>query len=423
MRCRIASARFRFAWVVAVFLGAASLFFQVASASVVITHWKHSSGARDNMVRMLAEEFMAENPEIEVRVEVMSEGEFLDKVLVALAGGSGPDTVQVRSTWVPWLVQAKALQPLHEAVLPYAQLEEEYVPGTIRQFQVDGKYYAVPTDAQTIVLFRQPHIFSEAGLNADGPPETWEELAEAARRIHRRDGEGLTQMMGAATGGYGPAIFSLMLQAGSPLWDAERGEPDFDSPEAIKGFSFATDLVTEYGVEDPAFGSRWTAFRNEKLGMVYAHPAMKGSFLNTHPDLKFAISEIPAPEYGGSTQSLMTSWSLAITAKADGVAATKWIAYLQSAEAQQRWLDLTGELPTLWSVIKDPINLEDPDQRSIMFSMMNSAGVPWVSDAMDGIIRDAWSKVINLSEPVNYAIETAQQEAVVAESEARKAEI
>ena len=42
-------------------------------------------------------------------------------------------------------------------------------------------------------------------------------------------------------------------------------------------------------------GSRWNAFRAEKLGMVCAHPAMIGSFRATVPDLVFRTSPVPAP--------------------------------------------------------------------------------------------------------------------------------
>ncbi len=54
-------------------------------------------------------------------------------------------------------------------------------------------------------------------------------------------------------------------------------------------------MVDVYKVEDTQFGSRWNAFRQEKLGMVYAHPAMIGSFRATVPDLVFRIAEVPAP--------------------------------------------------------------------------------------------------------------------------------
>ena len=143
---------------------------------------------------------------------------------------------------------------------------------------------------------------------------------------------------------------------------------------------FATDLVTVHGVEDPAFGSRWTAFRNERLGMVYAHPGMIGSFLATHPHLQFRITEVPPPEPGGSRSSLITTWAFAMTPKAESEAATKWIAFLESAESQRYRLQASGELPLRWEVIQDPENLADPLLNPVMWSLTRAVEVPWTAD-------------------------------------------
>lgn len=387
---------------------------------IVITHWQHSSPARDTMVKALAEEFMKANPNIVVQFQSFPETEFLNKVLVALAGGAGPDTIQVRSTWVQGLVNAGVLQPLSSSLISAEQIEKDFIPSAILPLKANNRYYALPTDAQTIVMFYQPALFEQAGLDSSKPPTTWDELITMARRIHRRNSENKTELMGVATGGYGPVLFTLMRQAGAALWDAATKLPVFNSPEALKGMQFATDLVTNYGVEDKAFGSRWTAFRNEKLGMVYAHPAMKGSFLSTHPNLKFNIAEIPAPAPGGSRESLITTWALGVTNKANVDAATKWLMFHQSAESQQRWLAETGELPTRWSVIKRPEYQKDPDLRNILYSMPSSFAVPWVADDHLNLINQAWSAVTGLTDSLQNAMQIAQDKAVIAEQAAQQ---
>lgn len=391
-----------------------------AAEKVVITHWQHSSPAREKMVLQLADEFMKANPGVEIQFQSFPLNDFLNKVLVALAGGAGPDTIQVRSTWVPGLVRSGLLQPLNGSVVTTEQIEKDFVPAAISTLKVNGKYYALPTDAQTIVLFYQPALFENAGLNSEKPPTTWDELVTAAKRIQKRNSENKTEIMGVATGGYGPAIFSLMRQAGALLWDVKNNLPAFNTPEATKGFQFATDLVTEFGVEDRSFGSRWTAFRNEKLGMVYAHPAMKGSFLSTHPNLKFHITEVPAPVPGGSQSTLITTWALGVTKQAKSDWATKWLMYLESESNQQRWLAETGELPTRWSVIKRPEYQKDPDLKNILWSMPNSVTVPWVADDHLTLIEAAYRSVTGLETSVQNALQVAQDKAVIAERAAQQ---
>lgn len=391
-----------------------------ASAQTKIVYWQHTSAARDDMMRTLAAEFMAENPGVEIEVQTFPLAEYLNKVLVALAGGAGPDTMQVRSNWVPWLITSGMVQPLAESVITSAEMEETFIPGPLVPLKgADGRYYGVPTDTQTVVLFYQPNLFELVGLDGNKPPTTWEEAVEAGRRIARRGPNGQTERMGLATGGYEPVLLSLMLQSGADLWDEANKIPRLDSNEAVQALQWAADLVATHDVEDPAFGSRWTAFRNETLGMVYAHPAMMGSFRSTHPDLEFGIVEIPAPEPGGSQTSLITSWGLTVTNQAqDPEMATKWLLYVQSAQAQERWLLATGELPTRYEVIQQPEFRQDPLYEPIMWSLVRAVAQPWVSDDVNPTIRRAWTSIINGNSPAE-AIATMQLEAENAERATR----
>lgn len=392
-----------------------------ASAQKKIVHWQHSSAARDAMMKRLAEEFMAENPGVEVEIQTSPLAEYLNKVLVALAGGAGPDTMQVRSNWVPWLITSGMVKPLAESVITAAEIDEQFIPGPMALLRGDdGRYYGLPTDVQTVVLFYQPRLFEDVGLDGNRPPATWEEAVESARRITLIGPDGQTQRMGLATGGYEPVLLSLMLQSGAQLWNEQEKIPRLDSREAVQALQWAADLVTVHRVEDPGFGSRWTAFRNEALGMVYAHPAMMGSFLSTHPDLEFGIVEIPAPERGGSQTSLVTSWGLTVTSQADDPElATKWLLFVQSKESQERWFLETGELPTRLEVIQQPHLRSDPRHDPIMWSLVRAVSQPWVSDDVNPAIRRAWNSLREGESPPEV-IATMQLEAAAAEKATRE---
>jgi multiple sugar transport system substrate-binding protein len=391
-----------------------------AQTKTKIVHWQHSSPARDEMMKRLAQEFMAANPDVEVEVQVYPLAEYLNKVLVALAGGAGPDTMQVRSNWVPWLIPSGMVQPLAESLITTEEIDTEFIPGPLEPLKgADGRYYGLPTDVQTVVLFYQPQLFEAVGLDGNRPPTTWQEAVEAGRRIARFGPDGQTERMGLATGGYEPVLISLMLQNGAVLWDEAEKLPRLDSKEATDALQWAADLVTVHRVEDPGFGSRWTAFRNETLGMVYAHPAMMGSFRSTHPDLEFGIVEIPAPEPGGSQTSLVTSWSLTVTSQAsDPELATEWLLFVQSKESQERWFLETGELPTRFEVIQQPSLREDPLHEPIMWSLVRAVSQPWISDDVNPTIRAAWNR-LRQGEAPPEVFATMQLEAVNAEKATR----
>lgn len=102
-----------------------------ALAQTTIVHWHHTSPAHDEMMRVLAQRFMEQNPDIRIELETFPLGEFLDKVLVNIAAGTGPDTVQVRSTWIPWLIDM-GLQPLDPRVITADEITAEFVPGPLK---------------------------------------------------------------------------------------------------------------------------------------------------------------------------------------------------------------------------------------------------------------------------------------------------
>ncbi len=47
----------------------------------------------------------------------------------------------------------------------------------------DGKYYGVPKATNTIALYYNKDMFKAKGLDPNKPPQTWDELVEAARKL------------------------------------------------------------------------------------------------------------------------------------------------------------------------------------------------------------------------------------------------
>ena len=52
----------------------------------------------------------------------------------------------------------------------------------------DGKLVSMPFNSSTVVFYYNKDAFKKAGLDADKPPKTWEELAAAGQKLGRRPG-------------------------------------------------------------------------------------------------------------------------------------------------------------------------------------------------------------------------------------------
>lgn len=393
----------------------------LAAKKTVITHWQHHTPARAEMVEEFAAKFMAENPDIEIKLESIPEADYFSKLLPALAANSGPDTFQIPAGQVLAYARGEVIQPIDGNNPAARGIEKDFVPAAISRLKVDGKYYGFPIDNATVVLFYNPKLFKEAGLDPNKPPKTWDELISYAKKLTKRDASGVTTQMGLATGGYGPVLVSLMLQNGAALWDAKAGLPAFVSAQAVEGLKFATSMVAEHKVEDRAMGSRWNAFRQDKLAMVYAGPAMIGSFRATAPNLEFRIAEVPAPKAGGSQGTLLTSWAYVVSRKAQNDAATKWIAYLTSESAQKAWILKTGDLPTRRALLDLAEYKTDELLAPCMESMKKALAAPWNTRKLDDeLIRKAYELVILKGEAPENALKWLTTQGVAAENEQKE---
>jgi len=379
-----------------------------AGFAQTIVHWQHHSPARNEMVEKLAREFEAQNPGVTIEFESIPLADYYTKLLPALAAGSGPDVFQLRAGDVP---RYKEYGVIQELALDHEKALAEFVPGSYGYLVYDGKFYGLPTDVQTIVLFYNTEIFAE--LNIEKVPETWGELIETALEIVDYDEDGVMLRMGLAHGNYGPVIWTLMAQTGTAFQD-EEGNMLFNNPQALEGFKFAADWITEYGVEDPDFGSRWTAFREGQLGMVYAHPAMLGSFRSTHPDLPIGIAEVPARQAGEPRTNVMTNWAYVASARTENAElAAKWIEFLTSTEAQREWTIQTGELPSRVELLEDPELLEYEPLLAAPLASLESA-IPYPFEAlaqMDTAVRNALQMVTIGGETVEAAFDWLVAEA------------
>jgi multiple sugar transport system substrate-binding protein len=337
-------------------------------SKTTIVHWMHHSAKRAEVILNYAEEFMKMNPEAEIVVQTIPEGEYKTKLLAALGAGSGPSVAQIPSNAMTEFYNYGLIQPFPESVLSAEKMLDACIPATIQKLVIDGQLYGMPTDVQTIVLFYNPVLFERAGLDPNNPPKDWNEFMDYAKKLTIwKDGKMVQS--GWGIGGYHPVIEMLMLQAGATFYDTD-GKMIY-KPEQLKGLTFMTNAILNEKVYVPEFGSRWTGFRQIVEGMVFGHGAMVGSFkASGHPDLIFKTALPPANPETGSRATTLTHWALVIMEDCpDAVLAAKWIQYITSPEAQKQWLTDTGELPSYKSVVNDPELQKDPMIAPILDSL------------------------------------------------------
>lgn len=381
-------------------------------AKTTIVHWMHYSPARVELILEMADQFMAENPDVEIQLQSIPEGEYKTKLLAALAAGSGPDVAQIPSHGMTEFYNYGLIQPFPKDVISAETATRDYINASIKNLIIEGEVYGLPIDVQTIVLFYNPALFVQAGLDPNTPPKDWNELIEFAKKTTVWDGGKMVQS-GWGLGGYHPVLETFMVQAGATFWSEDGETVVFQEPQ-LEAMKFITDAIKVEKVYTPEFGSRWTGFKQMKEAMVFGHGAMVGSFKATgSPDLVFKTALPPAHPVTGSRAVTLTSWTLVIMNDApDREMAAKWLAYITSAQAQKTWMLTTGELPSLKSVLEDPELISNELYAPILESLkyaVPSFTKGWADPASE--LREiAYNEIINNNMDPKIALEKAIRE-------------
>lgn len=140
--------------------------------------------AWDNTVEPIAEQYMAENPD--VTIDVVNAGTGNDQYTAlqnAVAAGSGvPDIAQIEYYALPQFALGGALADLSD--LGASDLDGTFSPGPWNAVQSGDGIYGLPADSGPMALFYNTTVFEKYGIEI---PTTWDEYVAAAQALHAAD--------------------------------------------------------------------------------------------------------------------------------------------------------------------------------------------------------------------------------------------
>ncbi len=387
--------RFLLLWVLVV-----SLFVATAANAQVIKHWQHHHESRTPMLESIAEAFEAEHPGVTIVFEAIPYDAYFDKLLTALASGTGPDVFQIPMGFGIEMSRSGMLTPVPETVFTTEEIEEAFLDWTISQFKYDGKYYGLPTDVQTLVLFVNDTMLEEAGVDPANPPKTWSELLEQARKVTKRDSAG-RMIQGGLDTRYMWGVHNLFTHQiiEGPIVDLEAKKVNYGGPEGMKAWEYVAELMTGEGaVDSPVFLTGQMKFEQEKAAFYINHPVTRGRLELNHPDINWSVHHVPVPDGHDVDEPTTVGHHWAYVANAqtkDQEMAWKWIQYLASEDVQRRWVLEARDLPSLIKLVNDPELTPDEEAKIAMDSLKYARPYEGVGrDDVDEIRNEIWDNIV-----------------------------
>jgi multiple sugar transport system substrate-binding protein len=261
--------------------------------------------------------FEKKYPDIDVKVVNAGQGEpQYTKLRTALEADEGaPDVVQIEFQYIPTFTLTESLLDLR----PYLpdDIGDKFVDWTWQQVSgPNDEIWAVPQDSGPMGMLYREDIFKENGIE---PPATWDEFADAARKLHEADPKTFITNLAPNQNG---AWMGLLWQAGAEPFSSTAPEQI-----SIKVNDEASQKVADYwqGLNDEGviatdadFTDSWNQGLNTGRYATWLTAAWGPVFMQTAaPDTSGKWRAAPLPQWndgdqvagnwGGSTSAVVAS--------------------------------------------------------------------------------------------------------------------
>lgn len=226
--------------------------------------------------------FEATYPNIKVNVTNQGYNDMQDKIRTAALGGAAPGVAMMPLLWGIEFAGADWLMELKPEDIGYPSTE--FWPGAMKSDFWDGKYWGVPTNNETMALIWNADIFTQAGLDPESPPATWDDLVVYSKTIKDTTGKDGFGLVARVNAGNTPFRFMPCCWAyGGGALDEATDAPTYDSVWINnEGSNAAVQAFYDMYVRDksvPASALTNTQTENGdpfiagNLAMMIAHPS------------------------------------------------------------------------------------------------------------------------------------------------------
>jgi sn-glycerol 3-phosphate transport system substrate-binding protein len=351
---------FRQTMLAAATLAALSLSLRPAAAVDLTMYYPVAVGGPvTKIIDDMVARFEKENADI--KVTAVYAGNYTDtmtKAMTAMKGGQPPQLSVLLSTDVFTLVDENAIVPMDGLVADKSWFKEFY-PAFMANGQVDGKTWSIPFQRSTIVLYWNKDAFKEAGLDPEKAPATWDEMADMARKLVKKDASGNTVRWGVEipTTGYAYWMLqALAIENGQKLMNDAGNEVYLTAPKTVGALEYWVDLSRKHNVM-PMGSIDWATLRTDflegKTAMMW-HTTGNLTAVKDAAKFNFGVAMLPGKERRGSPTGGGSFYIFKSAAPEQQKAAVKFIQWMTAPERAAEWSMKTGYVAVSPAAYKTP---------------------------------------------------------------------
>ncbi|MGH3355978.1 MAG: ABC transporter substrate-binding protein [Nocardioidaceae bacterium] len=282
------------------------------------------------------------------------------KIQTGVISGTGPDVFSLGTTFTPVAQATGGFLELSKEDWEKIGGRDRFAPEALAMSGTDPSHeVGVPVSMRPYALAYNTELFRKAGI--DGPPTTWDELLQDAKKINAPS-EGVYGLAVDYADEYNPwkYIWTLAELSGGSLVSEDLKQSQLDSTQVVEATQDYFDLLTKHGVVDPA-SAGWendqavAAFAAGKAGILpLVTPSMVPTLESSALEGKYDVAPMPMVPFGAQqlppggvpAGTIVSGDNLAIADYTDNKdLALEYLKMVTSTEKQLQYARMFGDVP------------------------------------------------------------------------------
>lgn len=230
------------------------------------------------------------------------------KLLSAIAGGQAPDLVICDNAISAYSYAANGSFEKLQPYLDEVNLDvDNFFEGCKDVIYYKDEAYLIPQDTNVMLLYYNPDIAKEAGLDPENPPKTLDELDQWAEAMTVQEEDGSYSRFGLIPWlDLKDDAFTLPFFFGADVYDTETEKLNLTSPEVVACMEWLQGYGEKYDPEKiqsftSGLGGMFSpdhAFMTGKVGMTITGNWFSNALRVYAPDVNYKACAVPVPEGG-----------------------------------------------------------------------------------------------------------------------------
>ena len=236
-----------------------------AGQTITISYWTHDNGPTNVFEKTLIAQYQAANPNIKIDYLAIPGADLPTKLATSIAGGGGPDLVNVIRRAVPQLASKGLLTPVNFAQVAEvygadykgtnkgkAYFDTLYSPKVKAAFIWAGQQVGIPHEVAAYTFWTNTSFTTKAGIKTF--PKTWADVTASCKAISDANPGVTPLVLPLNSSGQMYQVFDAIVRsAGGKLITLDGKTPSLNTPSVIKSLALWRDLVKNKCI-DPSIG-------------------------------------------------------------------------------------------------------------------------------------------------------------------------